>query len=149
VAANDLTIYLLDMGEQIYGDCLLCLAGGKTILIDGGHQKDFTGQPGYDSIPTQLSGILEGPPFSVDLLVVTHCHTDHIGCLPEMIAAKQLAPKWALVADEDLGFGSANGPDALAFIGRRQHFSRSSPPCARRVPRACRTQSCSNSLPMQ
>src|SRR4051812_14334987 len=126
------------MGEQIYGDCLLCLAGGKSILIDGGHQKDFTGQPGYDSIPTQLFCILEGRPFSVDLLVVTHCHTDHTGYLPEMIAAKQLAPKWALVADEDLGLALPAALTRSPSIMHRPHFSRSSPPCARRVPRACR-----------
>jgi len=98
--------YLLDMGSEKYGDCILCVFGAKTILIDGGHRGDYEGQSGFDSIPEQLSQILgQKPPFKISLLVVTHCHADHIGSLPQMVTNGDLVPEWALVADEKLGFG--------------------------------------------
>ena len=97
--------YVLDMGREQYGDSILCRFGDKTVLIDGGHPSDFAGQPNYDSIPDQLSAILGvSPPFNISLLVITHAHNDHIGCLPKMVAAGTINAKFALVADPDLGF---------------------------------------------
>ena len=97
--------YLLDMGSEQYGDSILCVFGDKTVLIDAGHPSDFDGQDGYDSIPNQIAAILgTQPPFDLTLLVVTHAHNDHIGCLPKMIDANMIKPKFALVADPDLGF---------------------------------------------
>jgi beta-lactamase superfamily II metal-dependent hydrolase len=98
-------IYLLDMGDQIYGDCIVCVGAGQTILIDGGHSGQIKQRGDTASIPDQLTSILGPQPFSPDLLIVTHCHADHIGCLPAMIAGGMLTPKAALVADPDLGFG--------------------------------------------
>lgn len=109
--------YLLDMGREQYGDCILCVFPQATVLIDGGHATDYEGQPGCASIPDQMSQILgKAPPFDISLLVVTHCHLDHIGCLPKMVANGDIRVKWALVADEDFGYGhpDGSGPDALA-----------------------------------
>src|SRR5580692_3993718 len=100
--------YVLDMGSEKYGDSILCVFGDTTILIDGGHRSDYAGQSGFDSIPEQLSQILGvKPPFKISLLVVTHCHADHIGSLPQMVTSGDLVLEWALVADEKLGFGRA------------------------------------------
>ena len=96
--------FFLDMGREQYGDCILCRFGDKTVLIDAGHPSDFDGQSGYQSIPEQLEKLLGAPPFKPTLLVVTHAHNDHIGCLPKMIDAGMLQPQFALVADPDLGF---------------------------------------------
>lgn len=97
--------FILDMGREQYGDSILCRFGEKTVLIDAGHPSDFAGQANYDSIPDQLAAILKSrPPFNISLLVVTHAHNDHIGCLPKMIAAGTINPKFAIVADPDLGF---------------------------------------------
>jgi beta-lactamase superfamily II metal-dependent hydrolase len=102
--------FLLDMGKEKYGDCILCLVGGKRILIDGGHPGDFDGQPGSASIPDQIGAILNvSQPYRIDLLVVTHCHLDHIGCLPRMVQDGVLDVKAALVADERLGWGKKIG----------------------------------------
>ena len=98
--------YVLDMGSEKYGDSLLCVFGTTTVLIDGGHRSDYAGQSGFDSIPKQLSELLSTQsPFKISLLIVTHCHADHIGALPQMVANGDLVPEWALVADEKLGFG--------------------------------------------
>lgn len=98
--------FLLDMGKEKYGDAILCLVGGKRILIDGGHPGDFDGQPGSAPLPAQIDDILGGArPHHIDLLICTHCHLDHIGCLPKMIKNNVFKVSKALVADEKLGWG--------------------------------------------
>src|SRR5580693_4639563 len=108
-AASELRVYLLDMGTEKFGDCILCRYKDTTVLIDGGHQYDINSRNGSVSIPDQLEKLLGPKPFKISLLVVTHCHTDHIGCLPEMVTQGMLDVEWALVADENLGFG--HGPE--------------------------------------
>jgi glyoxylase-like metal-dependent hydrolase (beta-lactamase superfamily II) len=57
----------------------------------------------------------------VDLLVVTHCHDDHIGQLPELVADGTLTTKVVLTADEKFGWGLANdGADSFAGLEARQ-----------------------------
>src|SRR6185369_6135913 len=103
---NNTTLHVLDVGGEIYGDCILVHSGDRRILIDGAHPGDS------DLIREQLADILGGQgPFDIDLLVVTHCHRDHIGCLPNLIEDGTLRVKKDLVADEDLGFGGG-GEDA-------------------------------------
>jgi beta-lactamase superfamily II metal-dependent hydrolase len=104
--AGPLDVHFLDVGAIQYGDSILCRRGDTTIYIDGAHPADYEGQTGYDSLPEQMRQILGiEPPFTVDLLVVTHCHGDHIGCLPKFVASGDLRCKWALIADPDLGWG--------------------------------------------
>src|SRR6188474_2571165 len=93
-------IDMLDVGKTKYGDCLLVRHDQRSILIDGAHPGDTV------SIRAQLASLLQHPPpFAVDLLVVTHCHLDHIGCLPALVTGGHLTAKVALVADEKLGWG--------------------------------------------
>jgi beta-lactamase superfamily II metal-dependent hydrolase len=114
-----LKIYLLDVGEEKYGDCIVCELGERRILIDGGHAGDYRRRGARPSIPEQLERIFgHGAPFHFDLLVVTHCHSDHIGCLPTLVSQGTIQVDSALVADEKLGFGRVNGdgpppPDSL------------------------------------
>jgi beta-lactamase superfamily II metal-dependent hydrolase len=98
-------IYLLDVGDQIYGDCILAVDNDIRILIDGSHPGDFKQRGSSASIPDQLHSILGAEqPIRIDLLVVTHCHSDHIGCLPALIENKVIKCRKALVAHEELGF---------------------------------------------
>jgi len=103
-------IHLLDVGTEDYGDSLLVEAAGRRLLIDGGHQADLRGSPDHPAIPDQVRDILGESRPRIDLLVVTHCHLDHIGCLPELVP--DLSIEWALVADPDLGWGQVIGQDA-------------------------------------
>jgi beta-lactamase superfamily II metal-dependent hydrolase len=98
--------HLLNMGRTKFGDCILVQTAGKKILIDGRHPGDDKDNAERPSIRSQLATILgASAPFHFDLLVVTHCHQDHIGCLPKLVAAGTITCDRALVADEKLGFG--------------------------------------------
>ena len=106
-------IHLLDMGQTKYGDCILITHNNRNILIDGGHPGDT------DKIRFQLSKILNSEsPFRIDLLIVTHCHNDHIGCLPALISLGDIEPQLAVIADERMGFGLPADDAAVDSIRR-------------------------------
>lgn len=99
-------VHALDVGREKYGDCVLVKFGDTCVLVDGGHASDFEGQGDAPSIPQQLREAVGGDgSVHVNLLIVTHCHSDHIGCLPRMVEAGDLTADVALVADEYFGFG--------------------------------------------
>jgi len=115
-SGKSVTIHLIDVGAQAYADCALCQFGDITVLIDGAHAVNATPSVGHRSVPDQLAGILGQPAdaLHVDLLIVSHTHSDHYGCLPTLVGAKTLHADWALIADRDLGWGKIAGEtDAL------------------------------------
>ena len=105
-------VHLLDLGTRAYGDCALlsfATRGGPTwVLIDGGHLGDdelILGQL------EQITGTTS--PVTVDLLIVSHAHNDHIGALPELVADGHLKATHALLPDSDMAFGPANAIDGV------------------------------------
>ena len=116
-APETFKVWLLDVGPDEYGDAVLCKFGNKTILIDGAHPADAEGKGGHPSIPDQLGKLLDQePPYRVSLLIVSHAHQDHIGCLPKLVQDDLLRPDWALIVDPELGWGRAGGEDRDAAI---------------------------------
>ena len=106
--------HFLDVGGVKYGECILVEFGELRVLIDGSHQQDFKGQRGYSSIPDQLQQILGGQaPFDITLVVVTHCHADHVGCLPDLVSNGVIKPRFALLTDPKLGFGRSHDEDVV------------------------------------
>src|SRR4030095_3352529 len=118
-AQSPFAVHLLDVGLKEYGDALLCQFGDVTVLIDGAHPGDQNGSTGHTSIPDQISALLNQstPPYHVTLLIVTHAHEDHIGCLPNLVANNLLVADFALVTDPLLGWGRT--PDDAIDDGPR------------------------------
>jgi beta-lactamase superfamily II metal-dependent hydrolase len=105
-------VHLLDVGRQEYGDAILCQFGKRTVLIDGAHPGDHDGSPGHPSIPNQIKTLLgQDQPYPIDLLIISHAHQDHIGCLPKIIEEGKLKVAWCLTIDPNLGWGRAGGND--------------------------------------
>lgn len=105
-------IHLLDVGPEQYGDCVLCQFGNITVLIDGAHPGNRVAKEGHPSIPDQIGEILnQQAPYPISLLIVSHAHQDHIGCLPFLIKHNIVRAKWALVTDPKFGWGRASNED--------------------------------------
>jgi beta-lactamase superfamily II metal-dependent hydrolase len=114
-------VHFLDVGPDQYGDAILCEFGGRTVLIDGAHPGDDRGREGHASIPDQIRQLLDQqPPFLLDLLVVSHAHQDHIGCLPTLVRDRTIEFAWALVADPTLGWGRGRDEDRDAELGEER-----------------------------
>lgn len=114
--SDNFKIHLLDVGREKYGDCVLCQFGSVSVLIDGSHRGDDR------LILRQLKRLLgqQTLPLRVTLLIVTHPHDDHIGCLPSLVAADQLRSEWALVADPRFRWGdSEEAEDFFAGLDYR------------------------------
>jgi beta-lactamase superfamily II metal-dependent hydrolase len=118
-------VHLLDVGPEEFGDAVFCQFGDKTVLIDGAHQSDARSQEGHPSIPQQLQNLTnQQGSVRVSLLIVSHTHDDHIGCLPELIQGGKLLADWALLADPALGFGRPIQPPDAATRDAVQHDPR-------------------------
>jgi len=76
-------IHFMDVGQ---GDgAVLVTPNGKVILFDAGIDKDVDSCDKPKSYLDQL-GITQ-----IDAIVVSHYHSDHIGCIPEILEGRTLA----------------------------------------------------------
>ena len=76
-----LSITMLDVGQ---GQSILLCSGGRTALIDCGGNKDNAGDIAADYL--QSLGISR-----LDLLVLTHCHSDHANGVSELFARMDIS----------------------------------------------------------
>jgi beta-lactamase superfamily II metal-dependent hydrolase len=106
---GQVTVSLLDVGPREYGDALVLQFDGTSVMVDGGHVGRQNGDAEHPSIPSQLARLLDqsGEPYTVDLLIVSHAHQDHVGCLPYLIKRGILRCRWALMPHPGAAFGRA------------------------------------------
>ncbi len=79
LAARTLTAHFIDVGQ---GDCIFIqLPNGKNILIDGGPEDEYF-DSGKEVVEPYLNNIGIK---SIDTVVISHAHRDHIGGLSHII----------------------------------------------------------------
>lgn len=88
-AGDELTVHFLDVGQA---DCILLTCGGESMLIDGGNVDDGSTVVAY----LQDEGIS-----TLDYVVCTHAHEDHVGGLAAVLAAFPAEAVWCPVTDFD------------------------------------------------
>ena len=80
---DKLVVHFIDIGQA---DCMVLECGGETMLIDGGYPERADEVIAY----MQEQGIE-----SLDLVVGTHPHADHIGATPAIMAAFPPETVWS------------------------------------------------------
>ena len=106
-------VFLFDVGTKEYGDAALLRLGDRHVLIDGAHPGKQDGDARHPSIPAQIEAATGRADGVVDLLIVSHAHLDHIGCLPHLVTHGLLRPQWALVPDPGLAWGRLEDDDPI------------------------------------
>lgn len=77
-AAENLTVYFLDVGQ---GDSILLEYNGKAMLVDAGERDQGSGVSAY---------LHAHDISSIDYVVATHPHADHIGGMDEVLGSFQV-----------------------------------------------------------
>ena len=107
VMSSTLNVYFLDVGQ---GDSVLLAGTDFTILVDTGRHDRNEVVPYLREI-----GI-----HSLDLLIGTHPHADHIGQFPEVLAAVPVREVW-MSGDASTTKTFENAIDAVAASGAAYH----------------------------
>lgn len=118
---KSLSIHLLDVGKQKYGDAILCQFGKTSVLIDGAHPPNWKREGKHPSIPEQLDKLLGAKQtHEVSLLIVSHAHQDHVGCLPKLVRDGVVRAQRVVLVHPDLAFpqGATDAIDAAPDAAR-------------------------------
>ncbi len=116
---------VVDVGQ---GDCeLVETAGGKTILIDGGGTRDNRFDIGRRVV---LPFLREEAVGTIDLLILSHPHPDHMNGLVSVVRAMNVGEAWLSGMDEGLpgyddlrrALRDRNVPCRVVSAGRAAHL---------------------------
>ena len=89
ISGNGLTIHFIDVGKA---DCALLECDGKYMIIDGGNVEDGQMVVSY----LQQMGVE-----TIDRVVCSHAHEDHVGGLPAVLSVFDAENVYAPVTDYD------------------------------------------------
>ena len=89
ISGNGLTVHFIDAGQA---DCALLECDGKYMIIDGGNVED--GQ-------MVVSYLKQMGVETLDRVVCSHAHEDHVGGLPAVLSVFDAGKVYAPVADYD------------------------------------------------
>ncbi len=106
VLSYPLSVTMLDVGQ---GQCILLCSGGRTALVDCGGSEGNAGDTAADYL--QSLGISR-----LDLLILTHCHSDHANGVPELLTRLEVSELILPDLDED---GPSYRPEILEQARRR------------------------------
>ncbi len=95
-AASGVSITLCGAAGEVTGSAYLVKSPRATVLVDFGM---FQGRPNVDEVNRSMGPI---EPASIDAVVVTHAHLDHIGRLPLLAKRGYRGPIFATRATVDL-----------------------------------------------
>ena len=101
--AAPVEVYFIDVGQ---GDSILVKAGDKSMLVDGGRQVEG---------PKLVSYLKSQGITSIDVLVATHPHADHIGGLLSVL--REIPVKEVL--DSGMPYTTKTYEDYLTLIDRK------------------------------
>ncbi len=113
---DDLRVSFLDCGE---GDAVLIQRGSRQVLVDGG--------PGPEAVMNELGRLMPFWDRSLDLVVLTHPHADHLGGLVEVlrryrveqVLAPDIPSEASLYAEWQRLIGEKAIPVTVAQTGQR------------------------------
>lgn len=92
VTDGDFTIHFVDVGQA---DCAVILCDDEVLMIDGGDRGDS------DLVYSYLTNTLKID--TIDYMIATHAHEDHIGGLPGAFQACRVKKIYSPVTDHDSG----------------------------------------------